>query len=339
MANTKAQSVREVVLDGCLSGNRKYSMSELMDKCNEVLYENGYPEISKKDTILADMQRIQMFWGYDATIEETQSPLDNRIIEYHYKNPEFSIYKTVLSGDDIVHLEQLISLLEGFKGLPTMGWLVPIKEKLNRKKVHFPQEVRSFIELEGSDLPEWGKYLNVIANAIYENFILEVGYRKFGADEDLNYVFRPYYLRQFNGRWYLYGVTVGYDKITTIPLDRIVSLKSTGKTFIPNPDIDFSSYFTDVHGATVYKEDEVEIVRIQVLTRKQLDYIKTKKLHHTQEVEFENEAGGIISLEVCLNYELEKLIMSFGEKIKVLEPTDFANHIRERFQECNKLYN
>ena len=39
-------------------------------------------------------------------------------------------------------------------------------------------------------------------------------------------------------------------------------------------------------------------------------------------------------MQLILNYELEKIIMSFGENIRVLEPVDFANKIMERHKNC-----
>ena len=339
MANTKAQSVREIVIDGCLSGSKWFTMQEIIDKCNRALEDKGFPTVSSKQTILDDFVRIETQWGIDATIEKTKGPLDKRRYVYHYKKSNFSIYKTILSGDDLLHLEQLISLLEGFKGLPPLGWLDQIKEKL-RKHLELRDNIRSFIELEGSELQEWGKYLSILAESISENEILKIVYRKFEAASDLTYKFRPTYLRQFNGRWYLYGFTVGYKNISTIPLDRIKEVTRTNQKFEPI-DFDYDLFFHDVYGATVHQEPgtDVEIVKIQVLTRKQLDYIKTRPLHSTQQIESDDANGGIISIEVILNYELEKLIMSFGEKIKVLEPLDFANHIADRFRQCSQLYN
>lgn len=339
MANTKAQYVREMVLDDCLSGTKSYSLKELIERCNKVLEDQGFPIVTSKQTIIDDLTRIEAQWGLDAIVEKLKNPLDGRQILYHYKNPDFRIYKTVLTGDDILHLEQMMVLLQGFKGLPPIGWLDPIKEKLS-KYIPLTDGVQSFIEFEGSNAPRWGDYLRVLADAINSRIIIVIEYRQFGATSNLKYRFRPTYLRQFNSRWYLYGFSVGHSKITTIPIDRIQSILLTNSNF-EQITFDYELYFRDAYGATVHHEEgtDVEIVRIQVLTKKQLDYIKSNPLHISQEVESENENGGIISLELILNYELEKLIMSFGEKIRVLEPVDFANRISNRFSQCCLIYN
>lgn len=339
MANTKAQYVREMVLDDCLSGTKSYSLKELIERCNKVLEDQGFPIVTSKQTIIDDLTRIEAQWGLDAIVEKLRNPLDGRQVLYHYKNPDFKIYKTVLTGDDILHLEQMMALLQGFKGLPPIGWLDPIKEKVS-KYIPLTDDVQSFIELEGSDAPKWGDYLRVLADAINSRIIIEIEYRKFGATANLKYRFRPTYLRQFNSRWYLYGFSVGHTNITTIPLDRIKSIQLTNSKF-EQITFDYEMYFRDAYGATVHHEEgtEVDLVRIQVLTKKQLEYIRTNPLHSTQEIESENDNGGVISLELILNYEFEKLVMSFGEKIKVLEPVDFANRISNRFRQCCLIYN
>ena len=332
MANTKAQYVREIVIDECLSGKRQYTMAEIMEKCNKNLESQGFLAVTSKQTILDDMLRIENQWGVEIDIEP--APSDKRKKVYHYKDREFRIYKTILAGDDLLHIEQLISLLENFKGLPPMGWLSPIKKKLS-KYMSLYENVRPIIELEGADLPEWSRYLSIIADAINEYSIVKIEYKPFCAKNNLFYDFKPCYLRQYNGRWFLYGFCIDKDSITTIALDRIRSIVTTEEKFQP---IDFnpSSFFHDIVGATVHQETgtEIKTVMIQVLSKKQLEYIKTKPIHQSQKIESENENGGIISMQLILNYELEKIIMSFGENIRVLEPVDFANKIMERHKNC-----
>jgi len=43
-----------------------------------------------------------------------------------------------------------------------------------------------------------------------------------------------------------------------------------------------------------------------------------------------DEKGAVITIEVYLNYELEQLLLSFGEKVKVLEPVELKERIKER---------
>ena len=46
-----------------------------------------------------------------------------------------------------------------------------------------------------------------------------------------------------------------------------------------------------------------------------------------------------ITFEVYLNYELEQQLLSFGEKVKVLEPKELHDRIKERITQTLSLYN
>ena len=50
------------------------------------------------------------------------------------------------------------------------------------------------------------------------------------------------------------------------------------------------------------------------------------------------EGGFETSINVIPNYELEKLILSFGERIKVLAPKSIQKQIAQRLEKSNKLY-
>jgi len=56
----------------------------------------------------------------------------------------------------------------------------------------------------------------------------------------------------------------------------------------------------------------------------------TKPLHGSQK-KISNDSNGFrFSIEVIPNHELEKLILSFGEGLQVVEPDSFKNTIKQR---------
>jgi len=73
------------------------------------------------------------------------------------------------------------------------------------------------------------------------------------------------------------------------------------------------------------------LTRIQIkFIPEQAPYIKTKPLHGSQRIISENEDGLIIQIEVIPNYELESLILSFGDSCEVISPTFLRQKITER---------
>ena len=92
-------------------------------------------------------------------------------------------------------------------------------------------------------------------------------------------------------------------------------------------EIDFNEYFEDVIGVTV--KGEVQKVVLKV-SKDLWPYINSKPLHGTQKVKLIETNFVIISVELKLNYELQSLLLSHGEKIEVLEPEILKNEILER---------
>jgi len=61
-----------------------------------------------------------------------------------------------------------------------------------------------------------------------------------------------------------------------------------------------------------------------------MPYVITKPLHHTQKL-LSNEADGkIFSIKVILNFELERELLGFGAKIKVLGPRILVKQIKQQ---------
>src|SRR5690606_32986709 len=101
--------------------------------------------------------------------------------------------------------------------------------------------------------------------------------------------------------------------------------------------IDFSEYFEDIIGVTLHEGDPV-VVELKV-ARKLWPYIETKPLHGSQKKKKEEETFVVLSLEVIPNFELEKLILSFGEEIEVLSPAMFRVKIMGRINGLQNNYN
>ena len=75
------------------------------------------------------------------------------------------------------------------------------------------------------------------------------------------------------------------------------------------------------------------------ITRKHAPYVLTKPFHPSQKLLEKNEYGVIISLEVQLNFELEKEILGLGDGAIVLQPDRLRNTISDRLNNAIDQYN
>jgi len=61
-------------------------------------------------------------------------------------------------------------------------------------------------------------------------------------------------------------------------------------------------------------------------------FVKTKPLHASQSIVTETPEHTVFSYSLMLNYELESLILSFGERARVLAPEVLKKRIGERLE-------
>ena len=147
----------------------------------------------------------------------------------------------------------------------------------------------------------------------------------------------PYYLKEYNQRWFLFSRSNEYQDITIFPLDRIKGLTKTSGVFVENDKVDFEHYFDDIIGVSSSKRDVPTLIVLRVCAE-QFPYMLTKPIHHTQEIcKLLQDGNAIVSIKVKLNFELIQQLLSFGERVIVLEPETLREEIKHRIE--NNLRN
>lgn len=108
-------------------------------------------------------------------------------------------------------------------------------------------EVISFesnIDLKGFD------FLTPLFNTIINERVLGVKYKDFKSVEPYEITFHPYYLKQFNSRWFAFSLnTDNQIQNWNLALDRIESLSETDLKYQPSK-MDWEEYFYDIVGVT-----------------------------------------------------------------------------------------
>ena len=135
-------------------------------------------------------------------------------------------------------------------------------------------------------------------------------------------------------RWFLFGKSFGYVTISNLALDRMEYIMESNQEYIET-DIDFNEYFEDIIGVTIQNENVLDIVL--KVDKTLIPYITTKPLHGSQKI-YDEDDNFEVHLKLIPNYELETLILSFGEKVQVLEPVILAEKVKERINKMKNNY-
>ena len=178
------------------------------------------------------------------------------------------------------------------------------------------------------------KNLSAIIDHTANHQPLNIYYQPYGKTEEL-YLLHPYYIKEYNNRWFLFGFVPDKSWIMNMALDRIVSFSVANVPFIPNKDIDFSTYFDDVVGVTVPKN----VVAQEIVLRfygNRLNYVLSKPIHKSQK-QVKGKEDEIV-IRVKPNKELCQQIFSFLPDVEVVSPEWFRKEISKKIAENLKKY-
>lgn len=314
MPRTKNALVRQRVIDRCLGSPKNYSIKGLMEACNRELESIGENTVTAMNTIRDDIEQIMTNYP-DANVIAQRV---GRNIYYSYEDKSYSIFNIPFNDDEVAQLTQTLSILARFEGMPQFEWMDDFvnRFKSSLKLTTSNEPIVGFdenIDLKGRN------FFATLFSAISNKQVLEISYKNFKHDIVQKYIVHPYYLKQFNGRWFLMGHSDNIGKLSVFAFDRIVSTKSDNRDYIPNTTYNFNEYFDDMIGVTKPNEASLEIVKLWISAQR-WPYVETKPLHGSQRVVSKDENGVTIQIEVYLNRELEQLVLSFGKDVKVLSP-------------------
>ena len=335
MPNSKHQIIRYQSLDKCFRNKTKrYFIEDLIEACNNAIYNfTGNPEGVQRRQIYDDIVFMQSEEGYAAPIEKSK---DGRKVYYFYSDINFTINNQPLTESEAQELKETLVTLNRFKGLPQFEWIESLTTRLEAS-FHFGVDADQVIEFDQNEFLKGKEYIKDLYHATVNKTPLSVLYKSFNSNTKIEVELHPYYLKQYNNRWFVFGTNPQYPNITNLALDRIINVELLNKEFIET-DIDFKEYFEDIIGVTFNEELHPTDILLRV-DQSLWPYIETKPIHGSQKVIHKTEDYVDIKLELIPNYELESLILQHGERICVIEPYDLRIKIQNRIKELIKKYN
>ena len=327
MPVNKNAYLRYQILDQCFSNkHRKFSFDDLVDFVSDKLGYNISPRQIRDD--IANLR----IGPYYAPIEATR--YDGKKCYYHYSYSDFSIFKNELTTEELTNLRSTIKMLNRYRGIPANAWL---EEVISNLEYRFGVKANSenLISFEQNDMLKGLEHLSGLIDVTINHQTIELSYKSYGKDKRQIMVY-PYYIKQYNGRWFLFGMNAIKNRIESYALDRIEEYGLSDKPFVKNESVDFSTFFDDVIGVSVpYNKDVVTEEVVLRFSEKRFPYVVSKPIHHTQKVLDEPYT---ISIKVKPNRELSQQIFSFIPDVEVVSPEWLRNEIRDKIQENLKKY-
>jgi predicted DNA-binding transcriptional regulator YafY len=239
---------------------------------------------------------------------------------YTYEDKNYSIANIPLNQQDMQVLGEVSDLLKQFKGFSHFTDLNEMVSKLEDKIYTQKTQSPPVIDFEKNDNLKGLEWIEGIRKAIVAKQTLCITYQSFKARAASTFCFSAYLLKEYRNRWFVLGVSHQRNStLLNLALDRIQTIETHIEDYRENTSIDLATYYSDVIGVTKspgQRDNEV----IFWIDNANAPYIITKPLHHTQKLLKEEPDGKIFSIKVILNFELERELLGFGSKIRVLGP-------------------
>ncbi|MCC5937506.1 MAG: WYL domain-containing protein [Lunatimonas sp.] len=335
MPKNRFAEVRYRVLDRCLRDRtRKYTVYDLAEECTKAIFEIDEidrPTLSTKQ-IKNDLMFLESEAGYRAPIMHEKLPGETKHF-YQYEDPGFSISQRPLTDQDVTQLRQSLAILRRFKGMHFDGWIEDFSGRI--AQLHDIPDIRHvdshpIIRFEHEDYFTGADWIERLYKAIETKEPLQLTYQQFGQNPVEHHV-SPYLLKQYNRRWFLLGKTRRSPTCTTFPLDRIKQVDRSKYPYEPYPGDQPEEFFEDIVGVINDPDQEPMEILLEV-DPSRFPYLNSKPIHDSQKrlsVDADTPGWHRIRFLLKPNYEFYAILLSHGDKVKVISPEKVRKKLKE----------
>ena len=307
---------------------------------DKMIREGNYPnnrnigeklEVSRK-TIQRDIDFLR--YMKDAPIAYDKSKKGYYYTEKSYKLPAINIKE-----GDLFAVYIASKVVEQYKNTPLYDNLAEIYKQLQlsiTEEVSVnPDWIDSNITIAIPETTMINQYVwEKVTSALRSKNTIVFKYNMIFDQKSIGCKVDPYHLIGYKGDWYLIGYNHGLKTYRTYALSRIEKIRVTDETFT-RKDFDLSEHFNQNFG--IFNSNER--FKVRMLFNKDIaEFIKQKIWHPSQKIIQHSDRSIELILEVNNFIEIKSWILSWGSNVKVLEPKELVDEIREELKDSLYRY-
>lgn len=335
------QLIRIKAIHNCLKNrkSKRWTWENLAEACAEALEYESIKNTTSERTIRADIKYMKK------VLLAPIKPLrpSNKEKAYYVYTKDFELETPPISEEEGKEIQDALHILKQFKVFES--FVEDIGQIL--AKVHTqPKEGKNIVRMEQVPNTPRRDLIGKFYTFIREQKVVQISYRPFHHKKAERYKVHPCFLQEYNNRWFLiarcehqeYG-----DSISIYGLDRILGdPKILDKLFIPSPEVNAETYFKDIIGMTFPSDRSIHEV-VLAFQEKRVQYVKTKALHPSQKILSKQhthykEGEFRISLQLMINRDLLREILSFREDVRVISPPLLIEQVKNSLQNALQQY-
>ncbi len=186
-------------------------------------------------------------------------------------------------------------------------------------------------------VPSAQKYLGDVVEAMRDNWVLQIGYHPFDKNESLEMELRPYFVKLFNRRWYIFGCSGESEVVKVYALDRIETLKITKSIFELPTDFAPDNHLYNSFG--IMKMDSIKPVDIVVKAYgNHPKYLIALPLHHSQKEIDSQPDYSVFEYRLAPTYDFYQDIFSRREQVEIISPPEVRDEFKRILTQISNYY-
>ncbi len=315
-------------IDTCLRNRlRLWTIEDLRQACEDALYDyEGIDGVSLR-TVQRDIELMRGDkLGYFAPIVVRDKKY------YEYSDPDYSITQLPLSEQDLAELSSAIDIIKHYHGFNSIQGQEDVLTRM-QDQVQMQRSHRQIVFIETNQQLKGLHFLAQLYEHIHKNEAIVVNYHSFRSVKERVFYLSPYFLNEFNNRWFLiaYNNKSRNNNVMTLALDRMLAVaKDNDRQYVENTFFDPATYLSEMIGITRALQSTTMHVVLR-FDADQAPYVRTKPMHQSQQIIEKSDDGSIvITLDVIHNLELEGKILAFGSHVEVLAPRILRHRIAQQ---------
>lgn len=329
MANSTHAHLRYNIMDYCFQ-NKSYTFDELLRVVNEAIAEVYPGDGISTRTLREDLKVFRdKENGFGA-------PLPENIRILKYTDSKFSIAQRPLLEQEQYLIESAQILLKRFENHPKYDKLA---EALIKFQDEEENDTEKILYYDHNEEYKGLKHLKPLYLAIRNKDVLDIKFKGFKENSVTDYVFHPHILKQYNRRWFVFGLNASKNiKEWSIPLDeRLIGFEVNNEINYIESDTNWNQFFRSMVGVVRPLNSEIVKVILRFHNGRE-NYFKTKPFQPDFEEFFEEDKHDQVWFETILNQELVQQLLSYGKDVEVLEPMQLKEMMKEQVDTMKQFY-
>lgn len=183
--------------------------------------------------------------------------------------------------------------------------------------------------------PKGTEHFSGLLHAIKNRLKIKIIYEKYWTNEIVERSIAPYGLKESDYRWYV--IARNDRRMAPYALDRIHKIEITTECFNFDPRNKVQSLYENIFGISISSQWKVEEVVVS-MSPLQTKYFDSLPLHPTQHRIAETEDSVKYSIMLKLTDELTYKMLSYGDRITVLQPPALVDDIKRLVEQMSNNY-